>query len=258
MDDSSMPNRNQLDEAGRIHVDSMHRLGRFGAVSAIVIMLGIPTIAGLYFNAMPDFVKVIVTAAGLLSLFVPTAISEVIAYTPVFGSSIYLTLITGNVMNLKLPVANNALALLDVESGTEDADLVTSIAVSVSTFFTLLVIFLGVLLMLPLRPVLTLPAVRTASSYIVPALFGSLTISSIGPNLGGGIHAYGRLKGAVVPAILVAATYLVIHHWIKNPMLWSLYQGIVILVLLPVAYFGTKLLYTKGQIKVVLPGEEKK
>jgi hypothetical protein len=248
--------KNQIDEAGMAHVNSMHRLGRFGAVSAILIMLGIPTIAGIYFNAMPDFVKVMFTAAGLLSLFVPTAISEVIAYTPVFGSSIYLTLITGNVMNLKLPVANNALALLDVENGTEDADIVTSIAVSVSTFFTILVIFLGVLLMLPLRPVLTLPAVRTAAQYIVPALFGALTVGSIGSGIGGGIHAYGRLKGAIVPAILVVITYIVIHHGIKNPMLWSLYQGIVILVLLPVAYFGSKLLYNKGQIKVVLPGEK--
>jgi hypothetical protein len=234
----------------------MHRLGRFGAVSAIIIMLGIPAITGIYFNATPDFFKVIVTAAGLLSLFVPAAISEVIAYTPIFGSSIYLTLITGNVMNLKLPVANNALALLDVESGTEDADLVTSIAVSVSTFLTLVIIFIGVLLILPLRPVLTLPAVRTASSYIVPALFGSLTLGSLSSNIGGGIHAYGRLKGAIVPALLVITIYFIIHQVLNKPTLWALYQGIVILVLLPVAYFSTKLLYQKGQIKVVLPGEE--
>jgi hypothetical protein len=245
-----------LDEAGKAHIDSMHRLGRIGAVIAIIIMLGIPTIAGIYFNAMPDFFQVIITAAGLLSLFVPAALSEVIAYTPILGSSIYLTLITGNVMNLKLPVANNALALLDVESGTEDADLVTSIAVSVSTFFTLLIIFLGVLLILPLQPVLTLTAVRTASSYIVPALFGSLTLGAVGSGIGGGIRAPGRLKGAILPALLVIAIYVIIHYVIKAARLWALYQGIVILVLLPVAYFSTKLLYKKGQIKVLLPGEE--
>ncbi|MDR3139618.1 MAG: hypothetical protein LBT95_08090 [Treponema sp.] len=246
----------QLDEAGRAHINSMHRLGRVGAVLALIIMLGIPTIAGIYFDAMPGFLQVMLTAAGLLSLFVPAALSEVIAYTPILGSSIYLTLITGNVMNLKLPVANNALALLDVESGTEDADLVTSIAVSVSTFFTLVIIFIGVLLILPLQPVLTLPAVRTASSYIVPALFGSLTLGALGSGIGGGIRAPGRMKGAIVPAILVIALYVLIHHVFKVARLWALYQGIIILILLPVAYFGTKLLYKKGQIKVLLPGEE--
>jgi hypothetical protein len=246
----------QLDEAGRAHINSMHRLGRVGAVLAIIIMLGIPTIAGIYFDAMPGFLQVIITASGLLFLFVPTALSEVIAYTPILGSSIYLTLITGNVMNLKLPVANNALALLDVESGTEDADLITSIAVSVSTFFTLLIIFMGVLLTLPLQSVLTLPAVRTAAGYIIPALFGSITLGAMSSSIGGGIRAPGRLKGVIVPVILVVSLYIVVHHLLKAPQLWALYQGIIILILLPVAYFGTKLLYKKGQIKVLLPGEE--
>lgn len=256
MADKKTQDVSHLDKAGKAHIDSMHRLGRIGSVSAILIMLGIPTVAGIYFDAMPDFITVIVTAAGLLFLFVPTAISEVIAYTPVFGSSIYLTLITGNVMNLKLPVANNALALLDVENGTEDADIVTSIAVSVSTFSTLLIIFLGVLLMLPLRPILTLPEVRTAASYIVPALFGSLTLNSIGNNIGGGIQTRGRMKGAIPSVLLVIIIYLIIHHVLKNPTLWALYQGIIILILLPVTYFGTKLLYNKGHIKVLLPGEK--
>jgi 4-amino-4-deoxy-L-arabinose transferase-like glycosyltransferase len=64
------------------------------------------------------------------------------------------------------------------------------------------------------------------------------------------------MKGAIAPAILVVAAYLIIHQVIKRPALWSLYQGLVILLLLPVAYFGTKLLYKKGQIKVLLPGEK--
>ncbi|WP_010253451.1 hypothetical protein [Treponema primitia] len=250
-------NKLGIDAESKAHIDSMHRLGRIGAAIAVAIMIGMPVIAGIYFNAMPGLVKIITTSIGLLALFVPGAISEVIAYTPIFGSSIYLAQITGNIMNLKLPVANAALQLLDVESGTEEADIVTSIAVSVSSFVTIIVIFLGVLLILPLRPVLTLPAVKLASGYIVPALFGSLTIGAIGSNIGGGIKTKGRLKGMILPVIIVAAVNIIVVYIIKKPMLLAFYQGFLMLALLPISYFGTKLFYKNGQIQVFLPGEGK-
>jgi hypothetical protein len=38
-------------------------------------------------------------------------------------------------------------------------------------------------------------------------------------------------------------------------MLFSLYQGFVMLILIPLAWFSNKWLYKKGQIQVFLPGE---
>jgi hypothetical protein len=251
-----MEEKKILDAAGKAHIDAMHRLGRVGAVCAILVMLAMPTIAGLYFSAMPSLLQILTTSAGLLALFVPSAISEVIAFTPVFGSSMYLAQITGNVMNLKLPVANTALQVLDVEPGTEDADIITSIAVSVSSFVTILIIVLGVLLLLPLRPVLTLPAVKLASGYIVPALFGSLTIGVFSNQLGGGIRVQGRLKALILPALTVALINIIVIYVIKMPVLLALYQGFIMIALLPITYFNARWLYNKGQIKVALPGEE--
>lgn len=231
------------------HINSMHRLGRIGCAIAIIVMLGMPTIAGLYFDAMPSVLQVLSAAAGLLAIFIPLALTEVISYTPVLGSSIYLTLITGNVMNLKLPVANNALKLLDVESGTENADIISSIAVSVSSFATILIIALGVLLMIPLQPLLSLPSVRVATSYILPALFGSMALGIFSNNIGGGMKAKGRFKGAVIPIIFVAALTL-LDNYVLHTGLISMLQGVIILLMLPVAYYATKRLYKKGAIIV--------
>jgi hypothetical protein len=249
-------NTTVIDAAGKAHIDSMHRLGRIGAVCAIIIMLGMPVIAGLYFQAMPGLFQILTASLGLLALFIPAAVSEVIAYTPVFGSSIYLAQITGNIMNLKLPVANTALQILDVEQGTEDADIVTSIAVSVSSLVTILIIFLGVLLILPLRPVLTNPTVKLAAGNIIPALFGSLTLGILGSGIGGGIRTKGRLKGLILPALIVIALNILFVYVLKQPAILSLYQGFVMLALLPVTFFGTRALYRKGQIQVLLPGDE--
>jgi hypothetical protein len=219
-------------------------------------MIGIPTIVGIYFNALPSLIQVITTAIGLLALFVPGAVSETIAYTPILGSSYYLAQITGNIMNLKVPVATTALQLLDVEQGTEDADIVCTIAVSVSSFVTTLIIFIGVLLILPLQPILTLPVVKVASGYIVPALFGSLTLGSISSNIGGGVQTKGRMFGALPGIVIMAVIYIVTMYILKQPMIMALYQGIIMLVLLPITYFSTKGMYKKGLIKVYLPGEK--
>ncbi|GHU93213.1 hypothetical protein FACS189479_04200 [Spirochaetia bacterium] len=247
-----------LESESLAHINSMHRLGRIGNVFAVIIMLGMPIVTGIYFDAMPGLLRLFTASLGLLALFTPVCLSEVIAYTPIFGSSIYLTLITGNVMNLKLPVANTALRLLDVENGTEDADIVTSIAVSVSSFVTILVIIIGVLLLLPLQPILTLPAVKLASGHIIPALFGSIGIGIMGNNVGGGIQTRGRLKGLILPGIIIIVINLVFNYVLHMGILLSLYQGILTLLMLPVTWFWTKRLYKSGQIKVFFPGEEVK
>jgi diadenosine tetraphosphate (Ap4A) HIT family hydrolase len=44
-------------------------------------------------------------------VYIPVGFSEAISYTPILGASSYLTFITGNIMNLKLPCAVNAMKL---------------------------------------------------------------------------------------------------------------------------------------------------
>jgi hypothetical protein len=245
-----------MDPASRAHLDAMHRLGRVGIVCAAIIMLGIPAITGIYFNAMPTFLQVLTTAVGLLALFIPAAFSETIAYSPILGSSYYLAQITGNISNLKLPVAKSALQILDIEEGTEDADIVTSITVSVSSFVTIAVIVIGVILLQPLRPILETPLFKQASGSIVQALFGSLIVGAMGSQLGGGITCRGRWKGSAILFAVVAIAYVIVIYGMKNPMLWALYQGFLMLALIPIAWFSHKWLYKAGQITVMLPGEK--
>jgi hypothetical protein len=126
----------------------------------------------------------------------------------------------------------------------------------VSSFVTTAVIVLGVILLQPLRPVLSLPAVRLASANIVPALFGSLIVGALGSQLGGGITSRGRWKGANLPFAVVAALYIAIVYGVKQPQVLSGVQGIVMLLLLPGTWFSNKWLYKTGRITVTLPGEK--
>ena len=93
---------------------SIHRTGRLGSILAIAWMLGIPAVMCTVYHMFPSIPDLLLFGSGLLALYVPTAISEVITYVPMLGSASYITFITGNISNLKLPCALNALEMADV------------------------------------------------------------------------------------------------------------------------------------------------
>ncbi|MBC3516796.1 hypothetical protein H8K20_10360 [Neobittarella massiliensis] len=224
------------------YINSIHRWGRWGSFGAIAFMVGIPIVACLIFDCFPSMKLVLQSGSGLLAMFIPIAISEVISYAPVLGSSAYITFITGNVMNLKLPVAINAIELAEVEQSTDAGDAITTVAISASSILTMAIIALGVILLVPLQPVLTLPAVKTATTYMLPALFGGL-ILGIFSGAAGKYVIKGKLL-AVIPAVIIVAIMLALGV----PL--STYQGFAIVGMIPVTILAAWIMYKKGIIKV--------
>ncbi len=97
--------------------DSIHRTGRIGIIIGIILMLGIPAVISSVYDVWPESAAQVITAgSGLLAVFIPTCIAEVFSYTPILGSSAYITFLTGNVMNLKVPVVVNAQIMSDTAS----------------------------------------------------------------------------------------------------------------------------------------------
>lgn len=164
---------------------SIHRIGRIGILIGLAFMLGIPAVISVVFDVAPESIgHVFAVAAGLLAVFIPTNVAEVFGYTPMLGSSAYITFLTGNVTNLKIPVVVNAQTLTETAQGTDEGDTVATIGVAISSFVTTLVIIAGVILLVPLQPILTTPAVQTATTYMLPALFGGLFLSYINDDCG--------------------------------------------------------------------------
>lgn len=228
---------NQKDQYTR----SIHRTGRIGSILAVFWMLGIPAVMCSVYKMFPSVSALLLFGSGLLALYVPTAISEVITYVPMLGSASYLTFITGNISNLKLPCALNALEMADVEQNTEAGDAVATVAVAVSSIVTILIIALGVVLLVPLQPVLNSGPVKTAGSYMLPALYGCLFLSQLNSKAGGTVIK-GKLKAAVLPGLLV----LLVHVLIA-----PVNRGLAILACIPLCMLCARFLYKTGQIRVI-------
>jgi hypothetical protein len=232
------------------HMDyekSIHQIGRIGSVIAVVFMLGIPALMCAVYDMFPSASELLLFGSGLLALYVPTGISEVITYVPMLGSASYLTFITGNISNLKLPCALNALEMADVEQNTDAGDAVATVAVAVSSMVTVAIILAGVVLLVPLRPLLESGPVKVAGNYMLPALYGCLFLSQVTSRAGGTVIR-GKLKAAILPGLLV----FVIHVFVA-----PVNRGLAILACIPLCMACAWVLFKAGQIRVEHVREEK-
>ena len=228
------------------YIDSIHRLGRVGSFIAVCFMMGIPAVMCAVYNAWPSMDTVIQAGGGLLAMFVPTAASEVISYAPILGSASYITFITGNAMNLKLPVAISAQQIAGVQSNTPESDAISTMAIALSSLETIAIIALGVIMLKPLQPVLTLPAVSTATAYMVPALMGGLMLGVFKQS--GKVRIKNKLVVAIAPLALSIFGLMFIEGFSGK-------QGYAILASIPLTVAFAYILWKKGIVKQVMIDE---
>ena len=69
-----------------------------------------------------------------------------------------------------------------VEPGTPEGDIISTIAIGVSSIVTTLILFMGMLLLSQLRPILESPLLAPAFANILPALFGGLAVVFLAKN----------------------------------------------------------------------------
>jgi hypothetical protein len=228
------------------YLKEMNRTGRIGVAITLVLLFAVPTIFGLYHNAMPNIGDFITAGSGFLITYIIIGISEVLIYSPLLGSSTYITFITGNIMNLKVPIANNAQELMNTTKGTEESDVITTLAIGISAMVTIIMIALGVLLLVPLEPIMTSEVVKTASTYVIPALFGALIIGLLKSR--GEVQVKGKLLAGIVPFVLILAVNIFIFNTTQ-------YSGVLLIVMIPITILSAYVLFRKGKITIVLENE---
>lgn len=228
-----------------------HRWGRVGTVIALAYMIALPFIVLTVYDCVPTLGEVInVGTIGILAIYVPVGISEALSYTPMLGSSAYLAFITGNIMNLKLPVAVNAMKITGKEANTAEGEVVSAIAISVSSVMTVAILALAALLISFISPIFELPAVKTMSNYLLPALFGSMTLGLFASTSSGSKVVKGGIKGVLPVIILVAIISIVARIMSMGGMMLG-FVGFIILIMLPIGIITSRILWKKGIIKVV-------
>ena len=183
------------------YLDSVHRDGRVWNLSMMVLLFLFPVAVAVIYDAMPDWNGFLLGLIATAPMYWAVGVVETFTYVPMLGAGgSYLSFVTGNISNLKLPVALNALEQADVKVNSEEGEIVSTISIAVSSIVTTLIIILGVILITPLTPVLDSPVLEPAFAQILPALFGGLGVVFVSKNW----------KIAVAPIILMLALFIAV------------------------------------------------
>ena len=225
-----------------------HKSGRIFMVLFIAYMVVIPFIVCAVYDCMPSFKMCLPGLIAILAIMGPMSIAEVGSYTPILGSSTYLTFASGNVMNLKVPCIINAQQVAKVEPNTVEGDAISLIATAVSSAVTIIILAIGVVLLSFIKPVLENPYVVTASDYLLPALFGCMALGLLSSG-NGKTKVKNHLLPGLIPAVIAAVLTIL---GIGSTGL----AGILIIVMIPVTILCARILWKKGIVKVV-PVEQK-
>lgn len=155
--------------------NGVHRIGRIMLISAVILLVAVPFVVGAMYGVMPDMKGFLSGFAKVGLIYIPVAIVEFLVYTPMLGvGGSYLSFLTGNVTNMKIPCAMNARDIAGTEAGTAENEIISTISVATSAIVTTLVIVVGVVLLVPLQPILQSETLLPAFNNVVPALFGAL------------------------------------------------------------------------------------
>jgi hypothetical protein len=178
--------------------NSVHKVGRVWMLLGLLMLFLVPAIICVRYGAWPEWTGFLRGLAGVLPIFWTVGTIEVLTYVPMLGTAgSYLAFMTGNLPNLKVPCVLNALEGAGVKQGSEEAEVISTVAVAVSAIVTTVVIALGVLLLSQIRPFLESEVLQPAFDNILPALFGALAVVYVAKNL----------KIALAPLIFMIALF---------------------------------------------------
>lgn len=212
--------------------EKTHVYGRIWIFSALAVIFAYPIITCIAFDAWPGWKAVLGGLLGVAPIFWTVGFIEVMTFVPMLGTAgSYLAFVTGNLTNLKVPAALNAMENAKAKPGTEEGEVFSTIAVATSSIVTTIVIALGVALLVPLTPVLNSPTLKPAFDNILPSLFGGLAVVYISKNW----------KISIAPLVFMLTLFLLVPSLSGS-------VGVLVPVGSLVAIGAARVLYKKGML----------
>ena len=213
------------------YMDSVHRDGRIWNIGVMLLLIAFPLTVAFLFGAAPDWGALLVGLIATAPMYWAVGVIETITFVPMLGAGgSYLSFVTGNISNLKLPCALNALEQNGVSASSEEGEIISTIAIATSSIVTTIIIIIGVICIVPLTPILEAPVLDPAFAQMLPALFGGLGVAFVSKNW----------KIAVAPVVLMLILFIFV------PALNSGTVGIMVPVSVLFTIGVARILYKRG------------
>lgn len=215
------------------YMESVHHYGKCWGIIVCLILFTFPVALSLIFSCLPNWAALGKGLFATVPMYWAVGIVEIFTYVPMLGAGgTYLSFITGNISNLKLPCAIDAMERANVKASSEEGEVISTISIAVSSIVTTFIIILGVILIIPITPILEHPILEPAFAMILPALFGGLAVVFISKNV----------KLSILPIILMLVLFIFI------PALNAGTVGIMVPVGVLFTVGVARIMYKKGML----------
>ena len=215
------------------YINKTHTYGRLWMLVTLLVFLAVPCLICAHLGVSPQLAMIGKGLSSIALIFYPTAVIEVFTYSPLLGTGgTYLSFVTGNITNLKMPVALSAMESAKVEPNSEKGEVISTISIAVSSIVTTVIIAVFVLLFRPVLSEITGEGSPFAPAFqqVTPALFGALCASYLAKH-----WKISILPIAVLTLLLVFAGNLAV--------------GVLIPVGVVVSLLGAHIMFKKGWVK---------
>ena len=214
------------------YMKNTDKYGKIWIWTAVVVVLFVPVAICLYYNAWPEATAVLKGLLGVASIYWTVGVIEVITYTPMLGTGgTYLAFVTGNLTSIKAPSALSAMENADAKPGSEEGEVISTIAIATSSIVTTVIIVIGVVALSALAPILNSPTLKPAFDNILPALFGGLAVVYVSKNW----------KLAMAPLIFMVVLFLLVPSLAGS-------VGVLVPVGVLIALGAGRIMYKKGWV----------
>lgn len=133
--------------------EKIHIWGRISSITAIAALMLVPIAISAHYNAWPEAGKLFNAMKVVIPVYWISGIAEVFTYAPMLGAGgTYLSFVTGNITNLKLPCGLNAMENAGVRANSEEGEVISTIAIASSAITTTIILAVGVLAFRPVLP----------------------------------------------------------------------------------------------------------
>ena len=180
-------------------------------------------------GAFPGWNNILTGWMYVASMFAIYSVVEPICYFPILGlPGTYMSFLSGNIGNMRVPCAVVAQESLGVEPGTKKAELIATLGIAGSIFTNTIMVTIAAIGGAALMSIFP-PVVLTAFKYVSSAIFGAMFAMFASKNL-----KYGAFALVVVMAMLLS-------------------KAIPVYIMIPIAVFSTAIFgvvdYNKKQSK---------
>ena len=214
------------------YIEKLHRHGRRFMIISTVLMLLVPFVFSWINNAWPTWDLIVKGFMTVGAIYIPIGIIETLNYAPMLGvGATYISHVTGNISNMKLPAALSAMKQANVEPGSDEAEIIATLSVASSSIVTTIIIFVGVVLLLPYLGIVQ-EFLGPVTDYLVPAIFGALGL----------VFVVRHWKLTIVPLTVML---LLFEFVIKDPTIQPVFVPIASLLSMVTARW----MFKKGWVK---------